>query len=426
MKEQKGLNYYFCDLKERKELEAPLGDGEKATLERIYARISSFQDAGEILDFLFNETQDLLSSDLMALAVLIDDGARISLEAVVTDRETHYVRTGSVFTIQGTILETVLETEEPLIISDMTHFVHEYSDHRLAKLMSDDGIRSVLTFPLIVNNRPVGFLFRTSRQEHAYTMRNIRTCRKALDRIAQSVEKVFIIKELSSTLNAYLETLSFITHELKSPLDSIVSLGQTLTGGYLGDLQEKQLDYIQRIVKRAQYLKEMSSEYLTLARFESGEVSLSKKKTDFEKDILNESIELVQPQADTRKITITSEVPESLDPVSCDSSLIRIVTGNLLSNAVKYNHDNGEIRITVKDNSERILMEVWNTGPGFTEQEKEKLFLKFSRLESTGGKGHGIGLYSSWRIVRLHGGKIWATAKKGEWAKFSFTLPRHS
>ena len=71
-------------------------------------------------------------------------------------------------------------------------------------------------------------------------------------------------------------------------------------------------------------------------------------------------------------------------------------------------------------------MTVWNEGDGFAPEDRVKLFCKFSRLESAtekGIKGTGVGLYTVWRIIRLHQGTIEATSEPGQWAQFSFSVP---
>jgi len=74
-----------------------------------------------------------------------------------------------------------------------------------------------------------------------------------------------------------------------------------------------------------------------------------------------------------------------------------------------------------------VALAVWNEGPGFPEAEKSRLFRKFSRLQTPEllkQKGTGVGLYTSWRIVRLHGGRIRADSEEGHWAEFRVELPQ--
>ncbi|MBU0639362.1 MAG: ATP-binding protein [Planctomycetes bacterium] len=90
-------------------------------------------------------------------------------------------------------------------------------------------------------------------------------------------------------------------------------------------------------------------------------------------------------------------------------------------------HEAGEINLTVTRADDGLSVVVRNTGPGFPAEQRWRLFRKFSRVQSPElpqQKGTGIGLYTSWRIVRAYGGKIWATSEPGSWAEFSFTIPQ--
>ena len=104
---------------------------------------------------------------------------------------------------------------------------------------------------------------------------------------------------------------------------------------------------------------------------------------------------------------------------------MRIVMTNLLGNAAKYGKEGGEVRITVICEPSRVEVRVWNEGLGFHEEDRAKLFRRFSRLQDPElrvRRGTGVGLYNSWRIIQLHHGRIRARSEHGSWAEFSFEL----
>jgi signal transduction histidine kinase len=121
--------------------------------------------------------------------------------------------------------------------------------------------------------------------------------------------------------------------------------------------------------------------------------------------------------------------PPDLPRVACDPGLLQIVLVNLLGNSVKYGREGGLIRARLEDHPDRIVASVWNEGPGFPPSERSRLFRKFSRLQSPAlmaQKGTGVGLYTAWRIVHLHGGRMDASSQEGAWAEFSFDVPKVS
>ncbi len=303
-----------------------------------------------------------------------------------------------------------------------------YSRHpesESTRLLMEEKILSSMTCPLKVEQRAVGLLFFSSKEKNAYTEHGIRLHLAVSERLSQAVEKAWRINQLAGSINAYMEMLGFVTHELKSPLDSLITLGNTLADGYLGKLDPKHEDYVRRMISKAQYLRNMTGEYLTLSRFESDRLELNASTTDFVKDILEDAIDIVAPQIEEKEIQLINET-DNLPSLFCDKTLIKIVVNNLLSNGVKYGKKNGTVKIKAfsKDNTFTFYIE--NTGPGFSPDQKHRLFKRFSRLESKElmqRKGSGIGLYTSWKIIKLHQGTIKGESEKDKWARFTFTLP---
>jgi len=143
--------------------------------------------------------------------------------------------------------------------------------------------------------------------------------------------------------------------------------------------------------------------------------------------VMNSALDLVTPQIDERRMRVIRKLPTSLPPVECDPDLIRIVLVNLLSNAAKYGRPGGEITIETGILKNGLYIRVRNEGPGFAPEQRGRLFRKFSRLQSPElrkERGTGVGLYTSWNIVYLHGGRIDAESEPGAWAEFRFTIPQ--
>jgi signal transduction histidine kinase len=125
-------------------------------------------------------------------------------------------------------------------------------------------------------------------------------------------------------------------------------------------------------------------------------------------------------------MSFAREYDDHCPRIACDPDLMKMATVNLLSNAVKYGRPDTTIRVTVEPGDQRLGVAVWNRGPGFTDEQRSRLFRKFSRLDSPElkqVKGTGVGLYSTWRIINLHHGRIRARSAAGEWAEFAFTVP---
>ncbi len=411
-------------------LKQPGGPAEAAEIPRekidfINDKVASFQTLPDIIDFLFSSFQDIIPCERIAVSFFEENGKRAVIHHVKASYESIFLDAGYSADIDNSSLEKVFAERTPRIINDLQGYLKTHPASDTTKLLVQEGINSSITIPLMVEERPVGLLFISSVSTGIYSRDHLASILKIVERIGQAVEKTWTIERLSESINSYLEMLSFVSHELKSPLDSIITLGGTLAAGYFGKMDDGHKNYVLRMVNKAKYLKEMTTEYLTLSRFENREMKINVTETDIVKSVIDESVEIVLPLAAEKKIKINNH---AAGPVmaECDTTLIKIVVNNLLSNAVKYADDGGTVDIKLHAGDNELTLSVRNTGPGFPEEAKSKLFRKFSRIEKSElmkRKGTGVGLYNSWKIIRLHGGTISAESKENEWAEFSFKIP---
>ena len=225
---------------------------------------------------------------------------------------------------------------------------------------------------------------------------------------------------------AYLETLGFVTHELKSPLASIVFAIASIRDGIFGALNKEQEGLLKAAANSADYLQDTIANYLNLSRIEEGALGLQLTEVNFYRDIIIPVVDRLAEMATDAQMTITCEVDHETRGV-CDSGLLTSVFQNLLSNAIKYGRKGGKIIVrSSRDDSANLCFSVWNEGVGFDEDTQGKLFTRFSRFGA--GKydtksGTGLGLFVAKQIIERHGGRIWAESDAGNWASFSFAIP---
>lgn len=411
----------------------PIGAEERTLLRTVNQKIAARPSLRAIVDFLFDNTQALIPCDRMGLAFVDERGELVTSYYNRASYGPLRIDQGYGEALQGSSLRKVLDSGLPRIIADLEAYVREHPHSRSSRLLIKEGVRSSLTCPLSVEGRIVGFIFRSSRQTNTYGPRHIELQMAISERLSQAVEKAWRIEQLESANYAYAQMLGFVSHELKSPVASMVTDAQILAQGYLGDLTPEQKAKVESMVRKGQYLLGLVREYLDLARVEGGELRLvTRSRVDVMTDVLEEAVELVRVQADTHGMHLMVCMPSPpLPPVCCDPTLLRIVTVNLLDNAVKYGNEGGDIRVkaevTLDEKGGQLLhISVWNSGPGFDQAQQNRLFRRFSRLDDPALKsrrGTGVGLYNSWRIVQLHGGRITAESEQGSWAEFSFEIP---
>ncbi len=410
-----------------KEEQHELKPKEKGVVDLLNRKVIAGETLRDILDFLFQSLKDCLPCDRLDLGFIEDDVRRIVFYHVAASYEPVLLNRDYVYDLTGGYTGRIFDTGEPVIVKNLPEELDELSGES-AELLVDEGIRSCMIVPITIDGRPAGIFSCRSRKPGAFSRKNIPFIESVLSVIRLVVEKTYRIQQIEKTTEGYMEMLSVVSHEMKSPLASIITLGKTLSSGYFGKIEDKQKEIVDRIIKKAEYLHALSSEYLSLSRFESGELQINPKLVDLFLEVVDPTIELLRPQIDEKRVSLEKNYNESILPLNCDPDLVRIVLVNLLSNAVKYGNIDGVVRITVERRHRMVVVSVWNEGPGFPEIEKKRLFRKFSRLQTTElreKKGTGVGLYVSWKIVQLHGGVMRADSEHGSWALFTMELPMH-
>jgi signal transduction histidine kinase len=271
-------------------------------------------------------------------------------------------------------------------------------------------------------------MFRSSRTRNQYTRRHVELQMSISERLSQAVEKAWRIEQLEEVNRAYLEMLGFVSHELKSPVASMVTDARLVADGYLGPVSPQQQRKLERLIKKGDYLLDLVREYLDMARVEGRELQANvRHNVSLEREIVQPSIDVVRTQSEEAEMRIeidAEQTPRLL--VDCDPSLLRIVLVNLLGNAVKYGRRGGLIRVKIRAGRTGFSLSVWNEGEGFSTADRAKLFRRFSRLETpaTSRRGTGLGLYTAWRIVQLHYGRVRAHSEHGHWAEFVLEIPQ--
>jgi len=399
---------------------------EAGALDLINRKIAGLGSLVEVIDFLFTSTQEIFPCDRIGVAFIEEGGRRLKLHHVTANYKPLHLSGGYSADLDGSSLAAIFRDGTPRIINDLSLYASTHPASESSALLLKEGVRSSMTCPLLVDGRPVGVMFRSSRKPSAYTERHVLMHGAIAERIGQAVEKAYRIEQLSDAINSYMEMLGFVSHELKSPLASIITLAKTFRDGYFGEISAEHRGIVDRIVKKAEYLHNLSAEYLNLSRFESGKMRITPREVPFKSEVIEPSIDIILPQIEEKKIRFEKDLPPGDFSLTCDPELMKIVMVNLLGNAVKYGNDGGTVRLAVAPAGDIVRVSVWNEGPGFDSAQKKLLFRKFSRLDSPDlmkRKGSGIGLYVTWNIIVLHRGRIRADSEKGQWAEFSFELP---
>ncbi|MBN1528028.1 MAG: PAS domain S-box protein [Thermoleophilaceae bacterium] len=209
------------------------------------------------------------------------------------------------------------------------------------------------------------------------------------------------------------EFLSRMSHELRTPLNAVIGFGQLLE---LDDLDERQHEGVEQILKAGRHLLELINEVLDISRIESGTMSMSVEPVHLG-SVLAEALSLIRPLADEAGVELKGD-PSTINGlhVQADQQRLKQVLINLLSNAVKYNRRGGSVRVECSVPCVgHAEVAVIDTGRGMTGEQMERLFDPFDRLGAEAGdvEGTGLGLSLSIGLMKAMGGTIEADSEPG-------------
>ncbi len=230
-------------------------------------------------------------------------------------------------------------------------------------------------------------------------------------------------KEISQMKNDF---VSYVSHELKTPLASINAYAEMLVDGEAQD-KETADRFCQVIQSQAQRLSRLIEDILNISRIESGLTKVRKEPLSVA-ILIRDSAMMIDSYALEKDITVNIRSPIICDQVYADKDMIAQVITNLLSNAVKYTPPGGavDVGIEVNEADQTVRVTVSDTGVGIGAEDLEHVFDKFYRVEANKkcAKGTGLGLNLVRQIVeKVHGGRVFVTSTVGEGSTFGFDMP---
>ena len=218
------------------------------------------------------------------------------------------------------------------------------------------------------------------------------------------------------------EFVASVSHELKNPLSVIKMNLSNLRDGLLGDVNERQKKVVELSQDVIDRMTHLINDLLDLHKMESGKVEMHRRLCNIP-EIMERQIKELQQLADKKNIRLTGDVSGTDLFIWADEDKLSRVVNNLLNNAIKYTPETGFVRVRTSRADGFIRMEVEDTAPTISPDNREKIFDKFKRLENK-AEGTGLGLAIAKDIVELHKGKIWAEpagSEKGN--RFVVILP---
>jgi light-regulated signal transduction histidine kinase (bacteriophytochrome) len=300
--------------------------------------------------------------------------------------------------------------------------------------LAAQGVQSILVAPLIVSGQWYGWISMQDRETPRVWQEELNLIRVAASEVSGALENARLLEEVRGhasqladrvaertseleVANRELEAFAYsVSHDLRAPLRGIDGFSQLLVEEHADELDELGKEYLGRLRAASQRMAQLIDDLLQLSRVARRE--LRRRPVDLSELAQSLFLELLPAESRDRvEIEIAPGLIAEADP-----GLLRIVMQNLLENAVKFtaNRPRPCIEVGVEPDG---AFSVRDNGAGFDMRYSEKLFAVFQRLHPEREyPGSGVGLATVQRIIRRHGGRVWAESRPGEGAVFYFTL----
>jgi GAF domain-containing protein len=284
------------------------------------------------------------------------------------------------------------------------------------------GFRARLIVPLIDADKVVGALVVRRKRPGEFSKSTIELLQTFASQSVIAIQNARLFQEIEDK-SRQLEIAS-MSHELRTPLAAMLGYAELLKEGIYGALPDKSTPIVTRIQSNGKHLLGLINTVLDISKIEAGQFKLNLAEY-----ALASVIETVRVATESlaagKKLAFKTDVARDLPRGLGDEQRLTQVLLNLVGNAIKFT-DAGEVRIAAAAANSHFALSVSDTGPGIPPQERDRIFEKFHRIDSSITKakgGTGLGLAIAKQIVDMHGGRIWVESTLGRGSIFRMELP---
>jgi signal transduction histidine kinase/acyl carrier protein phosphodiesterase len=405
----------------KEELEVQVADLRR--LHEMSARITSTLDIAVVLDEVLAAALTVQNTDLGLLSLC--DPKREGLELCASRGfDDTFLQSVAWVPPGGGACGTCYAERRRVVIEDVDVDPMFTAYRQLARTV---GFRAVHSTPLVARNGTIiGVLSVHFRQPHHPSEREIRLMDLYAQMAADAIENARLYQVAQQAVKVRDQFLSIASHELKTPLTSLLGNAQLLQrrverdGRGVGAGAKP----LRVIVDQARRLNKMILGLLDVSRIESGQLSIERAPLDL-CALARRVVEEVQPTLD--KHIVDCQTPGCALMIEGDEVRLEQVAHNLLANAIKYSPAGGPVVVRVEHNTGQVRLQVIDVGIGIPTSDQPHLFQRFYRASNADRQymsGMGIGLYVVKEIVALHGGTIGVESSEDQGSTFTVSLPR--
>ncbi len=298
-----------------------------------------------------------------------------------------------------------------------------------------ESTRSQLTVPIRREAQVVGLVTLESIHPDSFSTEHAAFVTRLLDLTSIALTNSRLYAEVEAANNAKSDLMSFVAHELKTPMTPIKGYADLLSSGSVGAVNDMQKQFLETIRKNIERMNVIVNDLNDSAKIEAGKLKVYPKAISLPA-LVEDVLRTIKSVADAKNQTITTDFPPDLEPAWADPYRVTQVLNNLVSNAHKYTPEGGHLHVRVAKTANHqdpagppqvLQVSVQDNGLGIAPDEQKRIFQKFFRSEDRQARemapGTGLGLSIVKSLVELQGGQIWFDSEFRKGSTFHFTVP---
>jgi len=390
------------------------------TLYETSRAVSSSLNLPQVLSTIVRQATEVMGMKASSIRLLDEEQRYLEVSAAYGLSEA-YLTKGKVDPQRGEMDRLALQGKPVALLDATVDPRFQYPEEA-----RKEGIRSVLSVPMMLLDRAIGVLRVYTGEVRHFTEEETEFLVALASQGGAAIQNARAFRQLQELEQAKSRFIFAVAHELKAPVAAVQSQLAVLQGGYAGKLNEKQQDLVNRAVRRMARLQELLRDLLALGALKDRLPAHRKTELNLV-GIVRRVAEVLQAEAEARGIILSLDLPETpLTFPTTEEDMYRLL-GNLLENAVKYTPSGGKVSMAIKASESQVTIVVSDTGIGISPEAMPHIFDEFYRaanVKELRTEGTGLGLSLVKRIVELYQGQVDVKSELGKGTTFTVSLPR--
>ncbi|MCA0455842.1 MAG: GAF domain-containing protein [Chloroflexi bacterium] len=403
---------------------------ELQALERIDVELNRSLDLQKVADITMRYAISNSGATAGALGLVVgDDNPHLEIISMSGYDLEDYPQgaEGRIWPLEG-VVKRVMRTRQPDLVTD-TKIDPNYTP-------SLRGSLSQLTIPMLAGGAINAILVLEKDKEPRLSLVDMAFAQRLAEHASIAITNAQINAELTRANESKSEFVSFVAHELKTPMTSMKGFADLLVSGMAGEMNDNQKNFLNTIRSNIDRMNTLVSDLNDVTKLQTNNLSVELAPIDF-RTVVSETLRPLTRQIEEKEQLLTLRLPERLPNILADQNRLIQVMTNMVSNAWKYSPENTEIVIAAevqaktldnkgRDQGASLHVSVKDGGIGMSPEDLAKLFTPYFRSENPLTReqpGTGLGLTITRGIIQQHKGEVWVESELGKGTTFHFTIP---